>query len=474
MLIEIQCENVSSFDATVGKYVECGEKIIVSGEKAGETIECTKCSQPIEIPLPGEVRSASSSSRDQGREVSKSATPERAKLKAREQRSGQPRRSQQTRRTSEPRRRSAQSEGKPKSQDGGVLKTKQRPGAAATNARAKSSTGRRSADGSVVAKTKGTQSKGTQSKGTQSPVSKSTGQRPVSKSTGQRAKKVTGAGNVVPKPSGNTDRRQQRRRKPTDSVSGRSDIMALDFKSQEVSKGLVGDQQERCKKCGNLVENARCVVCFFVDSKFEKLHCPLPDIEIQVTGCQRWLQQTMSEGVSVKFIALAGNLLVGAMAVMLGGISALFLMGLGFGPVVGGLLLFLTIVSTCFYLGLLFKCRQFMHKPVAQLAWFQKPFWRLLLFFARFMKWERYDSALRGRRVIRIRDRMFGDNDIMEQKGIKNVQVLDIQGTNLTDRGLLNLYDLKHLQCVVLRGTKVSPEAVFRFQQTFPRLWIWY
>ncbi|MDB4373036.1 hypothetical protein N9Z53_04585, partial [Mariniblastus sp.] len=225
MLIEIQCENVSSFDATVGKYVECGEKIIVSGEKAGETIECTKCSQPIEIPLPGEVRSASSSSRDQGREVSKSATPERAKLKAREQRSGQPRRSQQTRRTSEPRRRSAQSEGKPKSQDGGVLKTKQRPGAAATNARAKSSTGRRSADGSGVAKTKGTQSKGTQSKGTQSKGTQS----PVSKSTGQRAKKVTGAGNVVPKPSGNTDRRQQRRRKPTDSVSGRSDIMALDF-----------------------------------------------------------------------------------------------------------------------------------------------------------------------------------------------------------------------------------------------------
>jgi hypothetical protein len=200
----------------------------------------------------------------------------------------------------------------------------------------------------------------------------------------------------------------------------------------------------------------------------------LPDIEIQVVGCQRWLQQTMSEGVSVGFIALAGNLLVGAMAVMLGGISGLFLSGVGLGPVVGIALLFLTIVSTCFYLGLLFKCRQFMRKPVAQLAWFQKPFWRLLLFFARFMKWERYDSALKGRRVISIRDRMFGDYDVMELKGIKNVQVLDIQGTNLTDQGLLNLYELKHLQCVVLRRTKVSPEAVFRFQQSFPRLWIWY
>ena len=54
MLIEIQCENISSFDATVGKYVECGEKMIVSGEKAGETVECTKCNQPIEIPLSDE------------------------------------------------------------------------------------------------------------------------------------------------------------------------------------------------------------------------------------------------------------------------------------------------------------------------------------------------------------------------------------------------------------------------------------
>ena len=53
MLIEIQCENVSSFDATVGKYVECGEKIIVSGDKAGETVECPKCNQPVEIPWPG-------------------------------------------------------------------------------------------------------------------------------------------------------------------------------------------------------------------------------------------------------------------------------------------------------------------------------------------------------------------------------------------------------------------------------------
>lgn len=445
MLIEIQCENVSSFDATVGKYVECGEKIIVSGEKAGETIKCIKCSQMIEVPLPGQAQSVSSLSRSKEHEVPKSSASKRAKLKTAEQRSGQQRPSQQTRRASGPRRRSTESGVKPKPKGAGVLKSEPRPSAAEINVRAKSGAGRRAAD---------------------VPVS--------SKSPRERANKLASAGGGMTKSPGNSDRRGQHRRQLTDSVSGRSDIMDLDFKSQEASRELVGDRQERCKKCGNLIENARCTVCFFVDSKFEKIHCPLPDIEIQVAGCQRWLQQTMSEGVSVGFIALAGNLLVGAMAVMLGGISGLFLSGVGLGPVVGVVLLFLTIVSTCFYLGLLFKCRQFMRKPVAQLAWFQKPFWRLLLFFARFMKWERYDSALQGRRVISIRDRMFGDYDVMGLKGIKNVQVLDIQGTNLTDQGLLNLYELKHLQCVVLRRTKVSPEAVFRFQQSFPRLWIWY
>ncbi len=457
MLIEIQCENISSFDATVGKYVECGEKMIVSGEKAGETVECTKCNQPIEIPLPGETQSARTANRSEEPSVVKSGAPANAKSQVLEQRSGQQRRSVKPRRTSESGRSSDNLGGKPKSTKAGVGKTRQRSGAAPQG----KSSGERQAAGKRVA---------TKSAVTKSAVTKST----RGTSAGQRERRVAGAGNAAAISSANPDRRKQRRRKPADASTGRRDIMAVDFQSEEVSKGLVRDQQERCKKCGNQVENARCVVCFHVDSKFEKLHCPLPDIEIQVVGCQRWLQKTMSEGVSVKFIVLAGNLVVGAMALMLAGISVLFLTGLGLGPIVGGVLLFLTIVSTCFYLGVVYKSRQFMHKPVAQLAWFQRPFWRSMLFLSRFMKWERYDGALKGRRVITVRDRMFGDNDIMEHEGIKNVQVLDIQGTNLTDQGLLNLYDLKHLQCVVLRGTHVSPEAVFRFQQTYPRLWIWY
>ena len=89
------------------------------------------------------------------------------------------------------------------------------------------------------------------------------------------------------------------------------------------------------------------------------------------------------------------------------------------------------------------------------------------------MKWQNYDSALKGRTVIKVREKMFGDYELPELENLHRCQVLDLQGTNVTDQGLLHLYSLKHLQCLVLRKTKVSPEGVFRLQQSFPRLWIW-
>ena len=147
MLIEIQCENISSFDATVGKYVECGEKMIVSGEKAGETVECTKCNQPIEIPLPGETQSARTANRSEEPSVVKSETPANAKSQVLEQRSGQQRRSVKPRRTSESGRSSDNLGGKPKSTKAGVGKTRQRSGAAPQG----KSSGERQAAGKRVA-----------------------------------------------------------------------------------------------------------------------------------------------------------------------------------------------------------------------------------------------------------------------------------------------------------------------------------
>lgn len=50
MMIEIQCGNFSKFDASLGRYVECGEKLIVSGDQVGQMVTCRKCHQQIEVP----------------------------------------------------------------------------------------------------------------------------------------------------------------------------------------------------------------------------------------------------------------------------------------------------------------------------------------------------------------------------------------------------------------------------------------
>jgi len=49
MLIEIQCSNFSDFDSARGKYVQCGEKIVVSNDQIGQFVSCTKCNQPVEV-----------------------------------------------------------------------------------------------------------------------------------------------------------------------------------------------------------------------------------------------------------------------------------------------------------------------------------------------------------------------------------------------------------------------------------------
>lgn len=250
----------------------------------------------------------------------------------------------------------------------------------------------------------------------------------------------------------------------------KSDVMSLDFGGQEIYSTVLEDRNERCRKCGNLSEDGRCTVCRYVESKFKTLHQPLDEITIELSGFQRWFSKTMSEGVSVKYLEYGSHALMGVFGLSLA-IASLVCMAWS---ILGGLfLLFITVSISLLYIGLVYQGHQFLRDPRARLAWFQKPFWILVLRFSRMMNWQAYDGRLKGRKIITERDPGFGDRDLASLDGLKACQVLDLEGTNVTDRGLQELYSLKHLQCVVLRGTKVSPESVFRLQQSFPRLWIW-
>ena len=51
MMIEFQCGNLMGYDKAVNRYIECGNRIIVSDEKVGEMVTCPKCQQQVEVPF---------------------------------------------------------------------------------------------------------------------------------------------------------------------------------------------------------------------------------------------------------------------------------------------------------------------------------------------------------------------------------------------------------------------------------------
>ena len=136
------------------------------------------------------------------------------------------------------------------------------------------------------------------------------------------------------------------------------------------------------------------------------------------------------------------------------------------------LLLFAAVISVV-YLAFAFKGYQFMMQPGAQLAWFQKPFWNLILSLARSKNWRDYDARLSNRIVVKADSSQVGDLDILDLPDVRRAQVLDLEDTQVTDAGLKSLYQLTKLECLVLKNTQVTAAEVYRFQQTFPTVWIW-
>lgn len=383
MLNEILCGNFSRFDPESGKYLECGEKIIVSADDIGKFVTCSKCQQQVEVPFGFDTapvrtkdpqpRPATKKQKVAGQEIPS------AKKKRRRKPAGEPTPTTATR------------------------KKKRRPKAAA-----------KQPDGEDM---------------------KLAAVEPRMRAT---------------------------------------DIMSMNFDNTNVESTLVEDEHERCTKCGNVSKSGRCTVCRHVEQSFEKLHQNLDEIKIERVGFQRWFCRTMNDDSTLAILEYGAHLGLGVISAMLLVLGGMSVGGFGFGRVQGILMCLFVVTAIIFYIGLVYKGKQFRRDPRAKLAWFQKPIWNGILGVARMMKWQNYDSSLKGRTIIKVRETTFGDHEISELENLNRCQVLDLQGTKVTDRGLLELYSLKHLQCLVLRNTNVSDEGIFRLQQSFPRLWIWY
>ena len=247
----------------------------------------------------------------------------------------------------------------------------------------------------------------------------------------------------------------------------------LEMSAAKADAMIAGSAGTQCRRCGGATKLGKCVKCKSVDPRFINLHRSIETIKPRLAGSQLWFTKTLSEGFSIGTLAIGLHCLVGLATVLMLLLSILGIAGKGIGVVPGVILLIMTILCSSFYAGLVYKGYQFLRRPNSHVAWFQLPFWNALLVLARMQNWTGYDSRLKDRHVLRVRDSSFTDFQIAELEGIRKVAVLDLEGTAVTDQGLALLYRLEHLRCLVVRKTNVTPEGIYRLQQTMPQLWIW-
>ena len=227
-----------------------------------------------------------------------------------------------------------------------------------------------------------------------------------------------------------------------------------------------------CPGCGKPLAGNSCRSCGY------KINKPndqaIERIKPKLCGMQLWLCRTIRQALPVKAMVLVMHLAMVLIVLLIGGSSIMGMTTQNLSVSAGLALLFIVSVAAVIYLALAFKSYQFLMQPGAQLAWFQKPFWNLVLSLARSKNWRDYDASLSNRVVVKADDPQTGNQDIFDLPDIRRAQVLDLENTLITDAGLRSLYQLKNLECLVLRNTDVTAEEVYRFQQAFPSVWIWF
>lgn len=242
---------------------------------------------------------------------------------------------------------------------------------------------------------------------------------------------------------------------------------------QEVTQASSGQYRKVavCSECGKPVSGAVCRSCGYRQNRPSDQS--IDQIKPQPCGMQLWLCQTISQALPVKMMVLVIHFAMLAFALLVGVSTIIGMTNQSVSIIAGLALLMLVMMFLIVYLAFTFKSYQFLMQPGAQLAWFQKPLWNMVLGVARGKNWRDYDSRLSNRVVVTADDPQLGDADVFELPEIRRAQVLDLEGTLLTDAGLKSLYLLKNLECLVLRKTQVTAAEVYRFQQAFPSVWIW-
>jgi hypothetical protein len=199
------------------------------------------------------------------------------------------------------------------------------------------------------------------------------------------------------------------------------------------------------------------VTCGYHMTLGRVLQTDLDDVGIDKSvGFQRWFKSQLAEGESAASLLWALHALVAAVAVIVG----LMFHPWSWAVVLPAVLLyFLAIVG--------------LQKTKWYLA-FGERLWLLMLRVNRRFGWRHLSPPFARRRVLRIYDPRFGDDQLAEIPELELLEVIDLEGTVITDKSLYQLQNCDNLQCIVVRGTRFTRQGLMRLQIMKPQTSIWY
>jgi hypothetical protein len=214
------------------------------------------------------------------------------------------------------------------------------------------------------------------------------------------------------------------------------------------------EEKAPCPGCGRplSVQSVICTSCGY----HKGLHRRVDDFveteeeEPPKPGFERWLRRHLVEGDDPE--ALRSLLIVAGLFLVACG-ACLFV-------VVGHLIWILVAVVGLAAAG-------------AWLGWWRIDPWRWLLLANRAIQWRHPSSPTTPRTVLDLRDMPITDKELTELKNLEDFEVLDLEGTAVSDQGLPALYDYKNLRCIVLCETQTTEQGAARLQQALPKASIW-
>ncbi len=193
---------------------------------------------------------------------------------------------------------------------------------------------------------------------------------------------------------------------------------------------------------------------------------PLAQYPIEPAGFQLSARRLLGNQVSIEQVLLMVVAAFGVIGFALIVIAAGHPLSLG---IVGGSVAIVVLGSLEF----LRQSRRIGRVPGAPLVFWQRFLWRAIGSAVMAGGWTWRGKRWSTERLV-IRDRAFGDAELLQIAELNRLQVLVLRDTAITDQSLRYLRGLRQLRYLHLEGTSVSDEQVFRLQQTIPSCWIWW